>query len=141
MDRKSHKRVHIMVMGTSDVFKVVFQVLPWISSQHFHFLELKSCYWLHCIHTTICKSLKWLLNCLNHWFEPISENLVRTKASGKLLTLMTQKKKGESWSYLQLNDNDFTLVLTVKYLRKLVDRRSNDHEFQQIVLKFQVSWN
>ena len=102
-----------MGMGTSDVLKVV---LPWISSQHFYFLELKSCYWLHCIHTTIFKSLKWLPNCLNHWFEPISENLVRTNVSGKRLTVMTQKKKGESWSYLQLNDNDFTLVLRLSAL-------------------------
>ena len=126
-----------MVMGTSDVFKVVFQVLPWISSQHFYFLELKSCYWLHCIHTTIFKSLKWLHNCLNHWLEPISENLVRTKAGGKLLTLMTQKKEGRKLILSSIKRyNDFTLVLTVKYLRKLVDRRSNDHEIQQIVLKF-----
>ena len=102
-----------MVMGKSNVLRLV---LPWISSQHFYFLELKSCYWLHCIHTTIFKSLKWLPNCLNHWFEPISENLVRTNVSGKRLTVIKQKKKGESWSYLQLNDNDFTLVLRLSAL-------------------------
>ena len=102
-----------MGMGKSNVLKVV---LPWISSQHFYFLELKSCYWLHCIHTTIFKSWKWLPNCLNHWFEPISENLMRTNASGKRLTVMTQKKRGGSWSYLQLNDNDFTLVLRLSAL-------------------------
>ena len=102
-----------MVMGKSNVLRLV---LPWISSQHFYFLEMKSCYWLHCIHTTNFKSWKWLPNCLNHWFDPISENLVRTNASGKLLTVMTQKKKGESWSYLQLNDNDFKLVLRLSAL-------------------------
>ena len=105
MDKKSQKRECISWLWA-----------PWISSQHFYFLELKSCYWLHRIHTTIFKSLKWLPNCLNHWFEPISENLVRTNVSGKRLTVMTQKKKGESWSYLQLNDNDFTLVLRLSAL-------------------------
>ena len=105
--------MHIIVMGTSDVLKVV---LPWISSQNFYFFELKSCYWLHCIHTTIFKSLKWLPNCLNHWFEPISENLMRTNATGKRLTVMTQNKKGESWSHLQLNDNEFMLALRLSDL-------------------------
>ena len=41
---------------------------------------------------------------------------MRTNVSGKLLTVMTQKKKGESGSYLQLNDNDFTLVLRLSAL-------------------------
>ena len=115
MDRKPHKRECISWLWARVMFWKWFSV-PWISSQHFYFLELKSCYWRQCIHTTIFKLLKWLPNCLNHRFEPISENLLRTNASGKILTVITQKKKGESWSYLQLNDNDFTLVLRLSAL-------------------------
>ena len=137
MNRKSHKRVHVMVMGTSDVLKVVFQVfqvLPWISSRHFYFLELKSCYWLHCIHTTIFKSLKWLLNCLNHWFEPISESEVKWSEVENLWQWWRKKKKGESWSYLQLNDNDFTLVLRLSALITNSERPSI-----YVVLKISVN--